>query len=113
MKSRIIILSVACLLSVMAGAQRLTSPNKKLSVELKSGQFVIAYQGQQVLQMKDAQAVLPLKALKAKKVNADYRMLSGKRLHCTNEANESRVGEMTLRLYNDGLAYRYESPVKE
>ena len=113
MKSRIIILSVACLLSVMAGAQRLTSPNKKLSVELKSGQFVIAYQGQQVLQMKDAQAVLPLKALKAKKVNADYRMLSGKRLHCTNEANEYRVGEMTLRLYNDGLAYRYESPVKE
>ena len=113
MKSRIIILSVACLLCVMAGAQRLTSPNKKLSVELKSGQFVIAYQGQQVLQMKDAQAVLPLKALKAKKVNADYRMLSGKRLHCTNEANEYRVGEMTLRLYNDGLAYRYESPVKE
>ncbi len=100
-------------LTMTASAQRLTSPNGKLSVEIKGGQLLIAYQGQQVLQMKDAQAALPLKALKAKKVKADYTMLSGKRSHCTNEANEYRVGQMTVRLYNDGLAYRYESPVKE
>ena len=100
-------------LAMTASAQRLTSPNGKLSVEIKSGQLMIAYQGQQVLQMKDAQAALPLKALKAKKVKADYTMLAGKRSHCANEANEYRVGQMTVRLYNDGLAYRYESPVKE
>ena len=100
-------------LTMTASAQRLTSPNGKLSVEIKGGQLMIAYQGQQVLQMKDAQAALPLKALKAKKVKADYTMIEGKRSHCSNEANEYRVGQMTVRLYNDGLAYRYESPVKE
>ena len=100
-------------LTMTASAQRLMSPNGKLSVEIKGGQLMIAYQGQQVLQMKDAQAALPLKALKAKKVKADYTMIEGKRSHCTNEANEYRVGQMTVRLYNDGLAYRYESPVKE
>ena len=100
-------------LTMTASAQRLTSPNGKLSVEIKGGQLMIAYQGQQVLQMKDAQAALPFKTLKAKKVKADYTMIEGKRSHCTNEANEYRVGQMTVRLYNDGLAYRYESPVKE
>ena len=100
-------------LTMTASAQRLTSPNGKLSVEIKGGQLMIAYQGQQVLQMKDAQAAMPLKALKAKKVKADYTMIEGKRSHCSNEANEYRVGQMTVRLYNDGLAYRYESPVKE
>ncbi len=100
-------------LTMTASAQRLTSPNGKLSVEIKGGQLMIAYQGQQVLQMKDAQAALPLKALKTKKVKADYTMIEGKRSHCSNEANEYRVGQMTVRLYNDGLAYRYESPVKE
>ena len=100
-------------LTMTASAQRLTSPNGKLSVEIKGGQLRIAYQGQQVLQMKDVQAALPLKALKAKKVKADYTMIEGKRSHCSNEANEYRVGQMTVRLYNDGLAYRYESPVKE
>ena len=42
----------------------------------------------------------------------DYRMLSGKRLHCTNQAREyeANLGEnlrLVLRLYNDGIAFRY------
>ena len=41
-------------LTMTASAQRLTSPNGKLSVEIKGGQLMIAYQGQQVLQMKPA-----------------------------------------------------------
>ena len=100
-------------LTMTATAQRLTSPNGKLTVEAKDGQWTIGYQGQQVLTMKAAEAATPLKGLKAKKVKADYTMVEGKRSHCTNEANEYRVGQMTLRLYNDGLAYRYEQPVKE
>ena len=100
-------------LTMTATAQRLTSPNGKLTVEAKDGQWVIGYQGQQVLTMKAAEAATPLKGLKAKKVKADYTMIEGKRSHCTNEANEYRLGDMTLRLYNDGLAYRYEQPVKE
>ena len=100
-------------LTMTATAQRLTSPNGKLSVEVKDGQWVIGYQGQQVLTMKGTDSFGPQKMVKGKKVKADYTMLEGKRSHCMNEANEYRVGQMTLRLYNDGLAYRYESPVKE
>ena len=104
---------VVASLTVTATAQRLTSPNKKLTVDVKSGEWIVGYQGQQVLTMKEASSFLPMKMLKAKKVKADYTMIEGKRSHCTNEANEYRVGDMTLRLYNDGLAYRYEQPVKE
>jgi hypothetical protein len=113
MKSRIVILSVACLLCLTAGAQRLVSPNGRISLEQRDGRFVLNYRQQHVIDIAASQAALPLKGIKAQRLKADYRMLSGKRLHCTNEANEYRVGEMTLRLYNDGLAYRYESPVKE
>ena len=100
-------------LAMTATAQRLTSPNGKLTLEVNNGQWMIGYQGQQVLTMKGAASLEPQKILKAKKVKADYTMIAGKRSHCKNEANEYRVGQMTVRLYNDGLAYRYESPVKE
>ena len=113
MKYRLFLWLVMASLTMTATAQRLTSPNGKLTVEAKDGQWVIGYQGQQVLTMKAAEAATPLKGLKAKKVKADYTMIEGKRSHCTNEANEYRVGQMTLRLYNDGLAFRYETPVKE
>ena len=113
MKYRLFLWLVMASLTMTATAQRLTSPNGKLTMEAKDGQWVIGYQGQQVLTMKAAEAATPLKGLKAKKVKADYTMIEGKRSHCTNEANEYRVGQMTLRLYNDGLAYRYEQPVKE
>ena len=100
-------------LTMTVTAQRLTSPNGKLTVEVNNGQWIVGYQGQQVLTMKGAASLEPQKMLKAKKVKADYTMIAGKRSHCKNEANEYRVGQMTVRLYNDGLAYRYESPVKE
>ena len=40
-------------------------------------------------------------------------MLEGKRLHCTNEANEYQApigsnAKIVIRLYNDGVAFRYE-----
>ena len=113
MKSRIVILSVACLLCLTAGAQRLVSPNGRISLEQRDGRFVLNYRQQHVIDIAASQAAGALQGVKAQRVKTDYRMLSGKRSHCTNEANEYRVGEMTLRLYNDGLAYRYESPVKE
>ena len=113
MKSRIVILSVACLLCLTAGAQRLVSPNGRISLEQRDGRFVLNYRQQHVIDIAASQAALPLKGIKAQRLKTDYRMLSGKRLHCTNQANEYRVGDMTVRLYDDGLVYRYESPVKE
>ena len=96
-----------------ASAQQLVSPNGKLSLEAKDGLWVVSYQHQQVLQIKAAEASLPLTGLQSTSVKDDYTMIEGKRCHCTNEANEYLVGAMRLRLYNDGLAYRYEQPVKE
>ena len=96
-----------------ASAQQLVSPNGKLSLEAKDGLWVVSYQHQQVLQMKAAEASLPLTGLQSRAVKDDYTMIEGKRSHCTNEANEYLLGAMRLRLYNDGLAYRYEQPVKE
>ena len=113
MKSRIVILAVACLLCLTAGAQRLVSPNGRISLEQRDGRFVLNYRQQHVIDIAASQVALPLKGIKAQRLKTDYRMLSGKRLHCTNQANEYRVGDMTVRLYDDGLVYRYESPVKE
>ncbi len=54
---------------------------------------------------------------KVKKIKARYEMLAGKRSHCRNEANEvtlryldatGRAARCVVRLYNDGLAFRYE-----
>ena len=45
---------------------------------------------------------------KAKHITADYQMLAGKKSRCTNEANEYRSGALALRIYNDGIALRYE-----
>ena len=44
--------------TLTANAQKLVSPNGKLSVTAKNGQFAISYQGQQVLQIKAAEAAI-------------------------------------------------------
>ena len=99
-----------------AAAQRVASPNGKLTVETKGSGLVVSYDNQQVLDIpavgyEGSQAVPKLKG--AGTVKADYQMLAGKRLHCTNEANvyQASLGKnvrLVVRLYNDGLAFRYE-----
>ena len=60
---------------------------------------------------------LALKRIEKGKIETNYTMLAGKRRECSNSANEytyvyedSTGGEvrMVFRLYNDGLAFRYE-----
>ena len=55
----------------------------------------------------------------AKTIKADYTMVTGKRSHCTNRANEKTFTydnadnmplEAIVRLYNDGVAIRYRIP---
>jgi hypothetical protein len=97
-----------------AMAQEAVSPNGKIRLKVKNdGRCVVSYQKQQVLEVTLPFTTNDLKGKQAQRVKADYTMFSGKRSHCVNEANEYRVGQVTLRLYNDGLAYRYETPVKE
>ena len=105
-----------CLFSLSATAQQVSSPDGRLTAAIKDKGLVISYEQQPVLEIpavgyEGAQTITDLKP--SGQTNADYWMLSGKRLHCTNAANEYRASlgmgvQMVVRLYNDGLAFRYE-----
>ena len=84
------------------------SPNGKLTVEPRQQTLVVRYQQQQVLEVETGVDVTMLSESKAKHITADYQMLAGKKSRCTNEANEYRCGALALRIYNDGIALRYE-----
>ena len=106
MRHRTLWLLAICLLSTLsAGAWRAVSPNGKISLELKEGKYAVSFEKQQVLLIDAPSADTPSGP---SRIKADYQMLIGKRLHCTNQANEYRMGNLVLRLYNDGLAFRYE-----
>ena len=97
-------------MALVASAQKVTSPNGKLTATAIGKKLVINYRKQQVLELAD----IPFGKLDfVRKVNDDYRMLQGKRLHCVNQANEysASIGpdaKVVVRLYNDGVAFRYE-----
>lgn len=93
--------------TVTAGAAQPVSPNGKLTVETKGHGLVVFYQKQPVLEVPSVEgADVPLQLQFTQRVTADYQMVTGKRLHCTNEANEYRSGNLQLRVYNDGIAFR-------
>ena len=79
------------------------SPNGKLSVKQDGNHLTVYYQDQEALDL-DVSTRAPF--LLTRKVTDDYQMLTGKRLHCHNEANEYNSGNMVLRVYNDGIAIR-------
>ena len=85
---------------------KVTSPNGKLTAVTNGTTLTVSYQNKQVLDVVDACAEGQSLAF-VRKVKDDYQMLAGKRSHCTNEANEYRCGNMLLRMYNDGIAFRY------
>jgi hypothetical protein len=88
-------------------AQTLKSPNGKLTVALNGNSYTISYEQQKVLELTATPTAQ--QKIKSKRIKADYHMLTGKRLHCVNQANEYRLdGGLVMRLYNDGIAFRYE-----
>ena len=108
-------MAVACF-GLQASAQQAASPNGLITADVKNGGITVSYNQQQVL---DIPAVgfeggTALRALSfCRNLSESYTMLGGKRLQCSNEANEyvSPLGENTrlvMRLYNDGIAFRYE-----
>ena len=104
--NRHLILFVGMMLPLLAVA-KVTSPNGKLTAVTNGTTLTVNYNNKQVIQVADvlnSGASLTF----VRKVKADYQMLAGKRLHCTNEANEYRSGNLVLRMYNDGVAFRYE-----
>ena len=91
-------------------AQKVASPNGKLSAKINGKSLVINYDKQKVIELAD----ISFDKLRfTRQVKDDYQMLEGKRLHCTNEANEYQApigsnAKIVIRLYNDGVAFRYE-----
>ena len=97
-------------------AQRMVSPNGKLTARTDGKGMVVCYDQQPVLEMESMTIGNVTKVLKLRKkavIEDDYQMLSGKRKHCHNRANEyvARLDKgkiLVVRLYDDGVAFRYE-----
>jgi hypothetical protein len=115
MKKLFLSVILACL-GMQVMAQQAESPNGKLSVALKGSGLVVSYQGQQVMEIPSVgyeSAGIPQSLSFRRMIKEEYPMLAGKRLQCSNEANEylSELGKDTklvVRLYDDGMAFRYE-----
>ena len=100
---RSLLISILVIGALQASATQYSSPNGKLCVKQDGNYLTVFYQGKRVL---DASVTTDSPLLWVRKVTDDYQMLTGKRLHCHNEANEYRSGKMLLRVYNNGIALR-------
>lgn len=112
----------------------IVSPDGDLKVTMEPAEenafgeaaFSVDYKGGRILSQStlgletDTQKLagnLKLKSVSAvKRVTDDYRMITGKRSHCVNEASEriysfeneaGQTLEVTFRVYDDGIAFKY------
>lgn len=105
--------TLLCLLSpLFATAQQIASPNRRISAQTEGGRLVVTCEGKQALLLEDLPFTNQAFTF-VRDVKDDYRMLTGKRLICSNEAKEYTAPleggtTMVLRLYNDGIAFRYD-----
>ncbi len=105
--------------------KKMVSPNKKLTIERKGEGYVVYWNKLQVLELSEvgmettsAGQHLTLKKIsKSSRIQTSYNMIAGKRLLCNNQANEyvclyqdqqEKTVRLVFRLYNDGIAFRYE-----
>ena len=138
-----IILSAVCLIVALLGASSaadgkfdqklgLTSPNGKIRFQCELNvdnipslnvYYMTDNEWDKIISMPNfgltegTDAFLSYKnASKTIDVNDDYMMLSGKRLHCVNQATErtfsfvdrnNRTQNLIVRAYNDGVAFRF------
>ena len=105
-QSFLLTLTLLCLCAYSIKAQSIESPNGSITIQVKGKGLTVCWQQQPVLDIPTiSDDALSLK--RVRRVTDDYTMLTGKRRHCTNKANEYRSGALTLRVYNDGIAFRY------
>ena len=97
------------------------SPNGQMAVEPDGMGMRLTYRQNMVLQITNVgysgNNTAPVLKYVAD-VEDDYRMVAGKRLHCTNHAKEYHASlddsvKLVLRVYNDGIAFRYERQCDE
>ena len=112
--------------SAAAVAAPAKSPNGKILLKQQGRQFEVFYEGRSVLTFTDMGVTMSDDAAgdcsvigvsEPRRIDIDYTMLGGKRLHCTNQCNEyrytlrqpsGREQVLVMRLCNDGIAFRYE-----
>jgi len=119
MKRTFFIVATLIAAANIATAQN-TSPNGRITIEttVEASRNVVevCHNRRNVLTLTDVPLDGQLRF--SRHVRDDYQMVAGKRLHCTNEANEylaplKRGGQLVMRLYNDGIAFRYERKEKD
>ncbi len=91
---------------------QLVSPNHRISIIDNSDGFSLCYKKATVLDF-FVKGHLNLNFRRSCKIKEQYSMVSGKRKSCGNEAFEyiaqiSHDLNFVLRIYNDGVAFRYE-----
>ncbi len=107
---------MACSIYATA-ANTLSSANGKIAISQQTGRWLVSYQQQPVLEITDwgfegiPKEELHFEAIST--LNTEYVMLAGKRSHCKNRANIYRASladglTLEMRLYDDGIAFRYE-----
>ena len=131
---QLLTITLCCLLvcSCQQASPGLQSPNGELTVtyDPQDG-FSIRYQGAHssidmmdisqigLMTTYDKDSLQLISVSPAVAVVDDYEMLTGKRRHCHNEANEYTYRfknsegvtiDFILRVYNDGIAFRYHLP---
>ena len=106
-------------------AQSAVSPNGRITLEQTGEGFSIQHEQRLMLEIprigirttSTGGALTFRNRSKARHIEERYDMISGKRRHCRNEANEyvyrftdasGKAVRMVFRLYNDGVAFRYE-----
>lgn len=123
MKRTVLFLSI---LTVLSGCSvHPESPNGKISMETDGVDACIMYEGTKVLDISDlgmtttatGKGLVFQGIKKSGKIVEEYGMTGGKELLCGNEANEyvlsykdaeGKPFKAVFRLYNDGVAFRYE-----
>ena len=111
MRRNVLLIAAFCIAVTTAAGQ--VSPNGRLKLEVKDSTLALYYEGREALEI----AELPTGKLTfVRQLTEEYTMIAGKRRHCTNEANEYEMkmkeGRLVFRIYNDGLAFRYEDAAK-
>ena len=97
------------MVAVGAMAAPMSSPNGKITVTVDGHALKVCYEKQQVLDIAEAGVDAIAAITLTQRIKTDYQMLTGKRSHCSNEANEYQIGTTVLRVYNDGIAFRTSS----
>ena len=121
------VLLFLCTLAMFMGcAPKAVSPDGNISMQMgEDGGITVLYKGQTAVEMPSVgmttasrgEGLVFQNMKKTGKIVESYEMVGGKKLLCSNEANEYVLNytdsngmplKMVFRIYNDGIVFRYE-----